>query len=219
MTVAEMHFAACPTGLKRTTAGGQQARRSPCHGARWPRRVDADCCCPRSAFLGNRVSAADGGRMGVLLACRHDQPLVVRPVHAGGPGDVRQERDRSPGRFSAPLERPHLFGLIAMYGGSSEWCWGRYSPAYYQDCADRGIVVDPRGPDSGEARIRRGGTGASRAGGGPDAESFGRPRSVRSEKVPGDYRLWSTRPARADERPGELGRTRIESLSDTCGLV
>lgn len=60
---------------------------------------------------------------------------------------------------------PNPFGLLGMYAGSSEWCWDWYSPSYYRDCNDRGVVVDPRGPDAGEERVTRGGTFFAEAGG------------------------------------------------------
>jgi formylglycine-generating enzyme required for sulfatase activity len=50
------------------------------------------------------------------------------------------------------------FGLLGMYAGANEWCWDWYDPGYYRRCADRGVAVDPQGPDSGEARILRGGS-------------------------------------------------------------
>jgi hypothetical protein len=52
-----------------------------------------------------------------------------------------------------------------MYAGAAEWCWDWYSPGYYQECADRGMVVNPRGPNTGETRITRGGTHYAGAGG------------------------------------------------------
>jgi formylglycine-generating enzyme required for sulfatase activity/serine/threonine protein kinase len=63
------------------------------------------------------------------------------------------------------IASPNPFGLFGMYGGASEWCWDWYSPGYYRDCADRGVVVDPRGLDSGEERVTRGGTSYAHAGG------------------------------------------------------
>jgi hypothetical protein len=53
---------------------------------------------------------------------------------------------------------PNPFGLLGMYAGASEWCWDWYAPGYYQECAVRGVAVDPWGPDSGAERITRGGT-------------------------------------------------------------
>jgi formylglycine-generating enzyme required for sulfatase activity len=62
------------------------------------------------------------------------------------------------------LADPNPFGLLGMYAGASEWCWDWYDSGYYRECADRGVVVDPRGPDSGQQRITRGGSNYSGAG-------------------------------------------------------
>jgi formylglycine-generating enzyme required for sulfatase activity len=60
---------------------------------------------------------------------------------------------------------PNPFGLLGMYAGASEWCWDWYDPGYYRKCADRGVAVDPQGPDLGWARITRGGSCYAHAGG------------------------------------------------------
>src|SRR5262249_40746903 len=52
---------------------------------------------------------------------------------------------------------PNSFGLVGMYAGASDWCWDWYDSGYYRDCDDRGVVVDPQGPDTGAARVARGG--------------------------------------------------------------
>jgi serine/threonine protein kinase/formylglycine-generating enzyme required for sulfatase activity len=57
------------------------------------------------------------------------------------------------------------FGLLGMYAGASEWCWDRYAPGYYRQCAERGVAVDPQGPDAGAERITRGGSVYSGDGG------------------------------------------------------
>jgi formylglycine-generating enzyme required for sulfatase activity len=53
---------------------------------------------------------------------------------------------------------PNPFGLRSMYAGANEWCWDWYDPGYYRECADRGVAVDPQGPDSGTERTTRGGS-------------------------------------------------------------
>jgi formylglycine-generating enzyme required for sulfatase activity len=63
------------------------------------------------------------------------------------------------------IAAPNPFGLLGMYAGASEWCWDWYDPGYYRKCADHGVAVDPQGPESGGARITRGGTEYSGAGG------------------------------------------------------
>jgi formylglycine-generating enzyme required for sulfatase activity len=59
----------------------------------------------------------------------------------------------------------NAFGLTAMYGGSAERCWDRYDPVYYQECARRGVTVDPQGPNAGERRVGRGGSDFGDGGG------------------------------------------------------
>ena len=41
-----------------------------------------------------------------------------------------------------------------MTGNVAEWCWDRYDQNYYK----KSVSDDPKGPDSGENRVYRGGT-------------------------------------------------------------
>jgi formylglycine-generating enzyme required for sulfatase activity len=46
------------------------------------------------------------------------------------------------------------FGLYDMHGNVFEWCWDWYRADYYQ----QGVNNNPRGPDSGQQKVCRGGS-------------------------------------------------------------
>lgn len=55
-------------------------------------------------------------------------------------------------------KKPNPFGLYDMYGNVAEWCHDFYDPGYYSISPEN----NPQGPKSGNKRVLRGGSWASR---------------------------------------------------------
>ena len=102
-----------------------------------PRQVDN-----RGASMYDDASAMQGGSEG------HSEAMVRKGVHASGPKpeDYRQQTV-TVGSLPA-----NAWGFYEMHGNVWEWCEDWYGE--YSD----GDVSDPRGPESGEERVIRGGS-------------------------------------------------------------
>jgi formylglycine-generating enzyme required for sulfatase activity len=75
-------------------------------------------------------------------------------------GDFAWFADNS-ARKTHPVGRkkPNLFGLFDMHGNVAEWCHDVYDPSYYKTSPEK----NPRGPESGDQYVLRGGSWKSPA--------------------------------------------------------
>jgi formylglycine-generating enzyme required for sulfatase activity len=55
------------------------------------------------------------------------------------------------------MKAPNILGLYDMSVNVWEWCCDWWDADYYKDCAKKGTVNNPLGPDKGDYRVFRGG--------------------------------------------------------------
>jgi formylglycine-generating enzyme required for sulfatase activity len=56
------------------------------------------------------------------------------------------------------MKSPNALNIYDMCGNVWEWCSDWYQADYYSTCCEEGVLVDPKGPDSGVTRVLRGGS-------------------------------------------------------------
>ena len=58
---------------------------------------------------------------------------------------------------SVGLLLPNELGIFDMSGNVREWCQDWFDENYYEKCHAKGVVKNPKGPESGRRRVLRGG--------------------------------------------------------------
>lgn len=102
--------------------------------------------------------AARGGLEGKMYPWGDEAVDADRCYRAnvGSESDNDRIRKRDGFLYTSPVGSfpPNGYGLYDMAGNAWEWCQDRYDEHYYQRSPD----VNPRGPNTGERRVLRGGS-------------------------------------------------------------
>lgn len=86
-----------------------------------------------------------------------DGRFLMNVFHGDFPA-VNAADDGWPGTAPVKSFPPNGFGLYEATGNVWEWCADWFRADYYTSCAAKGSTADPQGPDSGDARVTRGGS-------------------------------------------------------------
>jgi formylglycine-generating enzyme required for sulfatase activity len=163
------------TGGGKDTVAGQSTAQHPVESVSWLGAVrfcnklsDREGLRPFYEIDGQNVRVPDWNGTGYRLPTEAEWEYACR-ANASPPtrysfGDNAAELDEYAWFGSAFNEgsthpvgekKSNGFGLHDMHGNVWEWCWDLYNVSYY---TKRSSYIDPSGPETGEARVLRGGS-------------------------------------------------------------
>ena len=102
------------------------------------------------AFCVLSVASADGKKKASEFAYSGSDDIDSVAWYEKNSGDRTRE---------VMTKAPNSLGLYDMSGNVCEWCWDLYKGKYYEESPEK----NPRGADSGDCRVARGGSYIDRA--------------------------------------------------------